>query len=127
MYVVGFQDFFDKVDDYNRRISQLIFERQQFMDSIMDTISPFKVGEEYVNVKTEERVKVTEIYRGSTVGFGKGYHDDSISDIHARFDNGDNTSRYGYYDPYIKASDYDNKTKEYYEKLEEYIRFGGEY
>lgn len=118
------KDILDKVDDYGNRIKRLAIERRKYMDSVMEEVSPYKIGDEYVNVITRERVKVLEIYRRSSVGHGDIFKDNSISDIHARFDNGDNTSRYGYYDPYIKASDYDNKTKEYYEKIENYMRFG---
>ena len=114
----------DTIEDYNNRILKLAIERRKYMDSVMEEVSPYKIGDEYVNVKTRERVKVLEIYRRSSVGHGDIFKDNSISDIHVRFDNGDNTSRYGYYDPYIKASDYDNKTKEYYEKIENYMRFG---
>lgn len=118
------KDILDKVDDYGNRIKRLAIERRKYMDSVMEEVSPYKIGDEYANVKTRERVKVLEIYRRSSVGHGDIFKDNSISDIHARFDNGDNTSRYGYYDPYIKASDYDNKTKEYYGKIENYMRFG---
>lgn len=118
------KDILDKVDDYGNRIKRLAIERRKYMDSVMEEVSPYKIGDEYVNVITRERVKVVEIYRRSSVGHGDIFKDNSISDIHARFDNGDNTSRYGYYDPYIRASDYDNKTKEYYGKIENYMRFG---
>ena len=118
------KDILDKVDDYGNRIKRLAIERRKYMDSVMEEVSPYKIGDEYVNIITRERVKVVEIYRRSSVGHGDIFKDNSISDIHARFDNGDNTSRYGYYDPYIKASDYDNKTKEYYGKIENYMRFG---
>lgn len=118
------KDILDKVDDYGNRIKRLAIERRKYMDSVMEEVSPYKIGDEYVNAITRERVKVVEIYRRSSVGHGDIFKDNSISDIHARFDNGDNTSRYGYYDPYIKASDYDNKTKEYYGKIENYMRFG---
>lgn len=118
------KDILDKVDDYGNRIKRLAIERRKYMDSVMEEVSPYKIGDEYVNAITRERVKVVEIYRRSSVGHGDIFKDNSISDIHARFNNGDNTSRYGYYDPYIKASDYDNKTKEYYGKIENYMRFG---
>lgn len=119
------KDILDKVDDYGNRIKRLAIERRKYMDSVMEEVSPYKIGDEYVNAKTGERTKVLDLYRGSSVGHSSDiFADNSIRDIHARFDNGDNTSRYGYYDPYIKASDYDNKTKEYYEKIENYMRFG---
>lgn len=125
MYVSGFEDIFDKVRDFNERIEQLISERQNFMDSVMEEVSPFKVGEEYVNIRTGERVKVSKIYRGSSVGTGLRYYDDSLCDIHARFDNGDNTSRYGIEpkNPYIKAEYYDNNSELFYKKLKDLARY----
>lgn len=119
------KDILDKVDDYGNRIKRLAIERRKYMDSVMEEVSPYKIGDEYVNVITRERVKVVEIYRMSSVGHGDIFKDNSISDIHARFDNGDNTSRYGIEErnPYVKLSDYENKTDLYYKKLEDLTRY----
>lgn len=125
MYISGFKDIFEKVEDYNKKIEALILERISYMDSVMERISPFKIGDEYVNIKTGERTKIIEIYRMSSVGGRGAYFDNSIFDIHARFDNGDNTSRYGMEErnPYVKLSDYENKTDLYYKKLEDLARY----
>ena len=125
MYISGFKDIFEKVEEYNKKIESLISERILYMNSVMERISPFKIGDEYVNVKTGERAKVIEVYRMSSVGGRGTYFDDSIFDIHARFDNGDNTSRYGIEErnPYVKLSDYENKTDLYYKKLEDLTRY----
>ena len=118
-----YKDILGKVDDYGNQIKLLAIERRKYMDSVMEEVSPYKIGDEYVNVKTGERVKVMNIYRGSSVGRSSDiFADNSIRDIYARFDNGDNTSRDGYYDPYIKAADYDNKSDLYYKKLEDLAR-----
>ena len=125
MYIFGFEDIFRRVEDYNEKIEALIAERTAYMNSVMEYISPFKIGDEYVNVKTGDHTKVIEIYRMSSVGGREAYFDDSIFDIHARFDNGDNTSRYGIEgrNPYVKLSDYENKTDLYYKKLEDLERY----
>lgn len=118
------KDILDKVDDYGNRIKRLAIERRKYMDSVMEEVSPYKIGDEYVNAKTGERTKVLDLYRGSSVGHSSDiFADNSIRDIHARFDNGDNTSRYGYCNPYIKAIDYDNKTDLYYKKLEDLVMY----
>ena len=124
MHISGFKDIFEKVEDYNNKIEALILERTAYMNSVMERISPFNVGEEYVNVKTGERAKVIEVYRMSSVGGRGAYFDDSIFDIHARFDNGDNTSRYGIEErnPYIKSKDFDDKSELYYKKLQDLSR-----
>lgn len=125
MYISSheFEDVFKTVENYNTKIEELICERYKYMESVMDKVSPYKIGDEYVNVKTGERVKVTEIYRGTQVGNSCHYNDNSMYNIHARFDNGDNTSRYCYEDPYISAKDFEEKSKAYYEKLENFIKF----
>ena len=125
MHVYGFRKIFEKVEDYNEKIEQLISERTGYMNSIMDQISPFKIGEEYVNIKTGERTKVSGIYRMSSVGSLDSYFDNSVSDIHATFENGDNTSRFETEErnPYIKLSDYKNKTHLYYKKLEDLVKY----
>lgn len=125
MYISGFKDIFEKVEDYNKKIEALILERIAYMNSVMKRISPFNVGEEYANVKTGERVKVIEVYRMSSVGGQELYFDNSISDIHAKFDNGDNTSRYGIEkrSPYIKSKDFEEKTEVYYKKLQDLLRY----
>lgn len=125
MYISGFKDIFEKVEEYNKKIESLISERKAYMDSVMERISSFKIGDEYVNVKTGEHTKIIEIYRMSSVGGRGAYFDDSIFDIHARFDNGDNTSRFGIEErnPYVKLSDYENKTDLYYKKLEDLVRY----
>lgn len=125
MYIFGFEDIFRRVEDYNEKIEALIAERTAYMNSVMEKISPFNVGDKYVNIKTGERAKVIEVYRMSSVGGRVTYFDDSIFDIHARFDNGDNTSRYGIEErnPYVKLSDYENKTDLYYKKLEYLTRY----
>ena len=124
MYISGFKDIFEKVEDYNKKIEALILERVSYMDSVMERITPFKIGDEYVNIKTGEHTKVIEIYRMSSVGGREAYFDDSIFDIHASFDNGDNTSRFGNEkrNPYVKLSDYEDKTDLYYKKLEDLAR-----
>lgn len=124
MYISGFKDIFEKVEDYNKKIEALILERTAYMNSVMERISPFNVGEEYANVKTGERAKVIEVYRMSSVGGRGAYFDDSIFDIHARFGNGDNTSRYGIEErnPYIKSKDFDDKSELYYKKLQDLSR-----
>ena len=124
MYISGFKDIFEKVEDYNKKIEALILERTAHMNSVMERISPFNVGEEYVNVKTGERAKVIEVYRMSSVGGRGAYFDDSIFDIHARFGNVDNTSRYGIEErnPYIKSKDFDDKSELYYKKLQDLSR-----
>ena len=116
MYICGSKDIFEKAEEYNKKIESLISERKAYMDSVMERISSFKIGDEYVNVKTGEHTKIIEIYRMSSVGGRGGYFDDSIFDIHARFDNGDNTSRFGIEErnPYVKLSDYENKTDLFY-------------
>ena len=95
------------------------------MNSVMEQIYPFKIGEEYVDIATGEHTKVNGIYRMSSVGSLDSYFDNSVSDIHARFENGDNTSRFGVEErnPYIKLSDYKNKTHLYYKKLEDLARY----
>ena len=124
MYVFGFEDIFRKVDDYNEKIEVLIAKRTAYMNSVMEYISPFKIGDEYVNIETGEHTKVKEIYRMSQVGGQGSYFDDTIFDIHAQFDNGDNTSRFGFEErnPYVKLNDYKNKTDLYYKKLEDLAR-----
>lgn len=125
MYISGFEDIFEKVEDYNKKIEALILERMAYMNSVMERISPFNVGDEYVNVETGECAKVIEVYRMSSVGGRGAYFDDSISDIHARFDNGDNTSRYGIEErnPYIKSKDFKDKSELYYKKLQDLSRY----
>lgn len=125
MHVYGFRKIFEKVEDYNKKIEQLISDRTEYMNSIMDQISPFKIGEEYINIATGEHTKVSEIYRMSSVGSLDSYFDNSVSDIHAMFENGDNTSRFETEErnPYIKLSDYKNKTRLYYKKLEDLVRY----
>ena len=73
----------------------------------------------------EKEKEVNGIYRMSSVGSLDGYFDNSVSDIHARFENGDNTSRFGVEERnlYIKSSDYKNKAHLYYKKLEDLARY----
>lgn len=115
------QEIFDKLNKMNEEIAELLMQRIKYMDSVMEKVSPFAVGDEYVNVKTGECVKVTEIYRGSSVGCADIYKDGSLLDIHCYFDNGENTSCYGYEwcNPYIKLKDYQEKNEVYINKLED--------
>lgn len=114
------QEIFDKLNKINEKIAELLIQRVKYMDSVMEEVSPFAVGDEYVNIRTGEHVKVTEIYRGSSVGHGDISKDDSLSNIHCYFNNGDNTSRYCYEwkNPYIKLQDYQEKNEKYMNKLE---------
>ena len=115
------KEILDTLHEYNEKLKVLMQERFEFMESHMDEVSKYHVGDEYVNIRTGENVTVKEIYRNSEVGGYRGeYNDNSLSRIHARFSNGDNTSRYHFdtFAPYCKKEDYDNKTDAYIEKLE---------
>lgn len=119
------KEIFDTLHEYNKRLEVLMQERFEFMEKHMDEVSEYHVGDEYVYIRTGETVTVKEIYREIEAGgYRGGYNDNSLSTIHARFSNGDNTSRYKFemYDPYCKKEDYDNKTDIYIEKLESCVR-----
>ena len=114
-------EILNQLKEYNDKIEVLLQERLEFMDSHMDEVSKYHVGDEYVNIRTGEIVTVKEIYRETEIGGYRGkYDDNSLLTIHAQFSNGDNTSRYYFdiYAPYCKKDDYDNKTDTYIKKLE---------
>ena len=118
-------EILNQLQEYNDKIEALLQERLEFMDSHMDEVSEYHVGDEYVYIRTGETVTVKEIYRETEIGGCRGkYNDNSLLTIHARFSNGDNTSRYDFdmYVPYCKKEDYDNKTDTYIEKLESCVR-----
>ena len=119
------KEIFDTLHEYNKRLEVLMQERFEFMEKHMDEVSEYHVGDEYVYIRTGETVTVKEIYRETEIGGCRGkYNDNSLLTIHARFSNGDNTSRYDFdmYVPYCKKEDYDNKTDTYIEKLESCVR-----
>lgn len=119
------KEIFDRLEDLNKGIEILIKKRAEYMDSVMKEISPYKIGDEYTNIKTGEKTRVEKIYRRGQVGDRNIFEDNSISEIFAAFENGDNTSRYGYEwkCPYIKSEDYENKTQKYYELLEQIVKY----
>ena len=118
------EEILEQLNKMNEEIDSLIKKRTEFMDSHMDEASEeFHIGDEWVNVPTHEIVTVKELYRGSSIGISKGdYRDNSLYTIHARFSNGDNTSRYGIVHPYCKKEDYDTKSRQYILKLESVLR-----
>lgn len=113
------QKIFEKLRKMNEEIDSLLMQRKSYMNFVMEKISPFSIGDKYVNLMTGEYVKVTGIYRGSSIGHNDIYRDNSLLDIHCCFDNGDNTSSYGseLRNPYIKLKDYQEKNENYIEKL----------
>ena len=118
-------EILNQLKEYNDKIEILLQERLKFMDSHMEEVWKYHVGDEYVNIRTGETVTVKEIYRETEIGGYRGkYDDNSLLTIHARFSNGDNTSRYYFdiYAPYCKKDDYDNKTDIYIKKLESCMR-----
>lgn len=122
-------EIFEKLDEYNSKIFGLLIERKRFMDSVMDSVSEFHVGDEYVNVITQEYVKVEKIYRKNNPPFccydlETAAKDNSLRVIHACFSNGDNTSHYGetWKHPYIKKKDYEERGEKYIDKLEIVLR-----
>ena len=119
------EEILEQLDKINKEIDSLIKKRTEFMDAHMDEASKeFHVGDEYVNVSTHEKVTERELYRDSTVYNSNGdYKDNSLYTIHARFSNGDNTSRYGYTHPYCRKEDYDARNQKYIWKLEDVSRW----
>lgn len=118
-------EIFKKLDDLNSEIYKKIMERKEFMDSVMDEVSEYHVGDEYVNVITKEQVTVRMIYRRANPPFScydlkQSVEDRYLNIIHAYFSNGDNTSRYGesWKNPYLKKSDYEERGEKYIEKLD---------
>ena len=112
-------EILNQLKEYNDKIEALLQERLEFMDSHMDDVSEFHIGDEYVNILTYEEVVVKELYRESSVGIGAGhYKDNSLYTICARFSNGDNTSRYGVFHPYCNKKDFLEKNEKYLFQLE---------
>lgn len=103
----------------NEHITELINERTKFLDDNMHHFAEFQIGEEVYNCNRHTFTIVKDHYRYFTNRdplYDTGLHCD------CRFNNGDNTSCYGFLHPFVSKKDFDNETNVYIKKLKSLAR-----
>ena len=109
----------------NLEVKRIIAKRSKFLDDNMHYFAPFQIGEKVYNCSTGEVGVVTKHYRYHA----KSYEYDTSLHCNCRVNCPigsnfvDNTSVYGSLHPYIKITDYENKTDTYIQKLKLLARF----
>lgn len=108
-----------KLKILNEIVENTIKERKDFLDTHMYLFAEFQIGDQVYNVETGRVTLVKEHYR--FWADRDPYHDTSLY-CDCAFANGDNTSRYSGFHPYVLLSEKENRTDEYLRRLESFAR-----
>jgi hypothetical protein len=103
----------------NEAVDAAIKARTEFLDKYMHLFAEFQIGEEVYNCQRKSTDKVVGHYRYQARK--NPIYDNSFSvdcEIKVGVGTGDNTSRFAGRHPWVKLSDFQDKTQAYVRKLE---------
>ena len=111
----------DELKKLNDNIEDVIKRRSDFLDKNMGNFAEFEIGEKLHNCITKSTAICVKHYRYHQ---GSPEFDDSLScecKVEDPIDSNfiDNTSRYGYWNPWVNLEDAEQKNEKYMDKLED--------